>query len=128
MLTQCRTRKDAVLPLSQPITGVDGSQVSEILVPKDTTVIVGIYSSNRNKAIWGEDALEWKPERWLNGLPDTVSDAKIPGVYSNLYVYLYLDMSRVSFRLKRLFYRMTFLGGGRACMSVLSQSCSIICG
>ncbi|KAL1947082.1 hypothetical protein VTO73DRAFT_14043 [Trametes versicolor] len=89
------TRRDAVLPLSQPITGVDGSQVSEILVPKDTTVIVGIYSSNRNKAIWGEDAFEWKPERWLNGLPDTVADAKIPGVYSNL---------------------MTFLGGGRACI------------
>nr|BED42975.1 cytochrome P450 monooxygenase [Trametes versicolor] len=89
------TRKDAVLPLSQPITGVDGSQVSEILVPKDTTVIVGIYSSNRNKAIWGEDAFEWKPERWLDGLPDTVADAKIPGVYSNL---------------------MTFLGGGRACI------------
>lgn len=86
MLKQCRTRKDAVLPLSQPITGVDGSQVSEILVPKDTTVIVGIYSSNRNKAIWGEDAFEWKPERWLNGLPETVADAKIPGVYSNLYV------------------------------------------
>lgn len=86
VLTSCRTRKDAVLPLSEPITGVDGSKISEILVPKDTTVIVGIYSSNRNKTIWGEDALEWKPERWLKGLPESVSEAKIPGVYSNLYV------------------------------------------
>ncbi|KAI0628892.1 cytochrome P450 [Trametes polyzona] len=89
------TRKDAVLPLSQPIIGVDGSKINEIFVPEDTTVIIGIYSSNRNKAIWGEDALEWKPKRWLNGLPDTVSEAKIPGIYSNL---------------------MTFLGGGRACI------------
>ncbi|KAH9857416.1 cytochrome P450 [Lenzites betulinus] len=89
------TRKDMVLPLSEPIIGVDGSKISEILVPKDTTVIVGVLSSNRNKAIWGEDALDWKPERWLNALPESVTEAKIPGIYSNL---------------------MTFLGGGRACI------------
>ncbi|KAH9857411.1 cytochrome P450 [Lenzites betulinus] len=89
------TRKDAVVPLSEPIIGVDGSKISEILVPKGTSIIVGIYSSNRNKAIWGEDAHEWKPERWLQPLPDTVLEAKIPGIYANL---------------------MTFLGGGRACI------------
>ncbi|KAI0628905.1 cytochrome P450 [Trametes polyzona] len=89
------TRTDAILPLSKPVTQVDGSMISEVFVPKDTTVIVGIYSSNRNKSIWGEDALEWKPERWLEGLPESVTNAKIPGVYSNL---------------------MTFIGGGRACI------------
>ena len=57
-----------------------------IFVPKDTTVMIGVHSSNRNKAIWGEDALEWKPERWLEPLPSTVTEAKIPGVYSHLYV------------------------------------------
>ena len=67
----------------------------EVHVPKNTTVWIGILASNRNKALWGEDALEWKPERWLKPLPETVTDAKIPGVYANL---------------------MTFLGGGRACM------------
>ncbi|EIW61094.1 cytochrome P450 [Trametes versicolor FP-101664 SS1] len=89
------TRSDAVLPLSEPITGIDGSKINEIHVPKDTTVVVGVLSSNRNKAIWGEDALEWKPERWLDQLPESVTEAKIPGIYSNL---------------------MTFLGGGRACI------------
>lgn len=81
-----RTRSDAVLPLSEPITGIDGSKINEIHVPKDTTVVVGVLSSNRNKAIWGEDALEWKPERWLDQLPESVTEAKIPGIYSNLYV------------------------------------------
>ena len=81
-----RSRADAVLPLSEPIRGLDGKMMHEILVPKDTTVFVGILSSNRNKAIWGEDALEWKPERWLSPLPDSVNEAKIPGVYSNLCV------------------------------------------
>ncbi|KAI0754308.1 cytochrome P450 [Daedaleopsis nitida] len=89
------SRKAIVLPLSRPIKGVDGSMINEIVVPKDTTVAIGILSANRNKAMWGEDAMDWKPERWLGPLPDTVMDAKIPGVYSNL---------------------MTFLGGGRACI------------
>lgn len=85
MLTHSRTRSDAILPLSEPITGVDGSTIREVHVPKDTTVIVGVLSSNCNKAIWGEDAQEWKPERWLNQLPESVTNAKIPGIYSNLY-------------------------------------------
>ncbi|RPD54899.1 cytochrome P450 [Lentinus tigrinus ALCF2SS1-7] len=89
------TREDAVLPLSQPVRGLDGKMMHEILVPKDTVVVVGLLSSNQNKQIWGEDALEWKPERWLSPLPESVTEAKIPGVYSNL---------------------MTFLGGGRACI------------
>ena len=44
-------------------------------------------SCNRDPAIWGADARVWKPERWLSPLPDTVTDAKIPGVYSHLYVF-----------------------------------------
>ncbi|KAH9941860.1 cytochrome P450 [Epithele typhae] len=89
------TREDAVLPLSQPLRMRDGTEAREIAVPKDTSVCIAIRSANRNKAIWGEDALEWKPERWLAPLPETVQDARVPGVYSNL---------------------MTFLGGGRACI------------
>ncbi|KAM5543449.1 hypothetical protein V8D89_002700 [Ganoderma adspersum] len=89
------TREDVVLPLSEPVRGLDGTMMSEIPIPKDTTVFVGVYTSNTRKALWGEDAYEWKPERWLSRLPDALLDAKIPGVYSNL---------------------MTFWGGGRACI------------
>ncbi|KAI0370603.1 cytochrome P450 [Pilatotrama ljubarskyi] len=88
-------RQDVILPLSEPVRGRDGRLMHEILVPKDTSVFVGIAASNTNKALWGEDAYEWKPERWLKPLPDAVLDAKIPGVYANL---------------------MTFWGGGRACI------------
>ena len=72
------------MPLSEPIVGRDGTMISEIPVPKDTTVIVGIRACNRNKTIWGDDALEWKPERWLQGLPDSVGKAHVPGIYANL--------------------------------------------
>lgn len=89
------TRKDVVLPLSKPIQGLDGKQISEIPVPNNTNVIVGIMASNRSPEMWGEDVLEWKPERWLSPLPESVAAARLPGVYSNM---------------------MTFLGGGRACI------------
>ncbi|EEB97172.1 hypothetical protein MPER_03560 [Moniliophthora perniciosa FA553] len=40
---------------------------------------------NRSPALWGEDANEWNPGRWLKPLPKTVTDANLPGVYPNLY-------------------------------------------
>ncbi|KAJ3527750.1 hypothetical protein NMY22_g9670 [Coprinellus aureogranulatus] len=89
------TIADAVLPFSKPVIGVDGKEMTEVLVPKGTMVFPGILASNRNPDIWGPTANEWMPERWLEGLPDSVASAKVPGIYSHL---------------------MTFLGGGRACI------------
>ncbi|KAF9811020.1 hypothetical protein IEO21_06724 [Rhodonia placenta] len=88
-------RKDSVLPLSEPIVGLDGSIIKDVPVPKGTEIVIGTLGSNVNKSLWGEDSLEWKPERWLSPLPRAVNDAPIPGVYSNL---------------------MTFLGGKRSCI------------
>ncbi len=72
------------MPFSEPIEGIDGTMMNEIIVPKDTLIFVAIRACNRNKAVWGEDALEWKPERWLSPMPAAVKEAKIPGVYANL--------------------------------------------
>ena len=73
-----------VLPLSDPIRGLDGTLMSEIPVPKGTVIHVGVLGSNTNPRIWGDDAWEWKPERWLAPLPDAVVEAHIPGGYSHL--------------------------------------------
>ncbi|KAK7466380.1 hypothetical protein VKT23_005103 [Stygiomarasmius scandens] len=89
------TTRDTVIPLSKPITGLDGSKVTELALSKDTTVILSFINSNRNPELWGPDALEWKPERWLSPLPQAVIDAHLPGVYSHL---------------------MTFSGGIRSCI------------
>ncbi|KAI9059397.1 cytochrome P450 [Trametes sanguinea] len=88
-------REHTVLPLSKPIQGKDGSMIESIPVPKGTLVFVAVQASNINEDLWGPDAREWRPERWLEPLPETVTEAKIPGVYSNL---------------------MTFWGGGRSCI------------
>ena len=77
-------REDIVMPLSQPIRGLDGTLISEIAVPKGTIVLIGMLASNRNPQLWGPDAEEWKPERWLHPLPEAVKEAHIPGVYSHL--------------------------------------------
>lgn len=79
-----RARDNAVLPLSTPVTGVDGRVMHEIVVPKNTTVIVSIINCNRDPELWGPDSYEWKPERWLSPLPNTILDAPIPGIYSHL--------------------------------------------
>ncbi|KAL5492757.1 hypothetical protein ACEPAI_4204 [Sanghuangporus weigelae] len=90
------TRKDVIMPLTWPILSANGkTEITEIPVKNNTNIYILIYGVNRSKKIWGEDAEEWKPERWLNPLPESVSKAHLPGVYSSM---------------------MTFLGGGRTCI------------
>ena len=74
------------MPLSYPIRGLDGTYMTEIAVPKDTAIIVGIRSSNLSAKLWGDDVKEWKPDRWLAPLPQAVEDAHLPAIYSNQYV------------------------------------------
>ncbi|PPR07488.1 hypothetical protein CVT26_013457, partial [Gymnopilus dilepis] len=88
-------RRDDVLPLHKPIKGINGQEINSIPVPKGTHVHISIMECNKNPEIWGPDAAEWKPERWLSPLPETLLDARVPGIYSHL---------------------MTFLGGGRSCI------------
>ncbi|KAG1782230.1 cytochrome P450 [Suillus placidus] len=86
---------DTVLPLMSPISDVNAKELTQIVVPKGTNLVVSILAANTNRAIWGEDATLWRPERWLQPLPQTVTESRIPGVYSHL---------------------MTFLGGPRGCI------------
>jgi len=88
-------RQDIIIPLSRPITGQNGTEIHEIHIPNGTGIMVGVLGANRNPEIWGDDAYKWKPERWLSPLPDSVKQARMPGIYSNT---------------------MSFLGGGRACV------------
>jgi Cytochrome P450 len=78
-------RSDIVLPFSSPIIDKDGNVLTEIVIPNNTNVIISILGINRDPSIWGEDAAEWKPERWLSPLPSSVLDAHIPGVYANMW-------------------------------------------
>lgn len=76
--------QDAVVPLHKPITTTDGKQLNELVMPKGSKIWISNLQCNRDRDIWGPDATEWKPERWLKPLPESVTEAKIPGVYSLL--------------------------------------------
>lgn len=82
-----RVIEDVVLPVSTPVKGLNGEYISEIPVPKGSLVIISLLLANRNPDIWGPDADEWKPERWLSALPTSVTEARLPGIYSHLYVF-----------------------------------------
>jgi cytochrome P450 len=90
-----RATQDTIVPFSKPVTGVDGTEISEVFVPKNSMLVLSILNANRSPELWGPDVLEWKPERWLSPLPESITNSKIPGVYSHL---------------------MTFSGGNRSCM------------
>ncbi|KAJ3887644.1 cytochrome P450 [Lentinula edodes] len=104
-------RQDAVVHLHKPIHDSNGIEMHEVAVPRGTTIFVSIFNANRNPDLWGKDAGEWRPERWLAPLPESLINARIPGVYSHL---------------------MTFIGGGRSCIgfkfSQLEMSSSILVG
>ncbi|KAJ3921771.1 cytochrome P450, partial [Lentinula edodes] len=90
-----KSTEDAIVPLSRPVRDADGNEVTEIFLPKATTVMISIMNANRDPKLWGPDVLEWKPERWLSPLPEAIMNSKMPGVYSHL---------------------MTFNGGSRSCI------------
>ncbi|KAF9002952.1 cytochrome P450 [Cyathus striatus] len=79
---------DTVLPLAFPITGRDGKQIDELFIPKGTVATLSLVGVNKHTGVWGPDADEWKPERWLQGLPSTIKSSKMPGIYSHMMTFL----------------------------------------
>ncbi|PPQ75866.1 hypothetical protein CVT26_000282, partial [Gymnopilus dilepis] len=88
------TKQSSVLTVSKPIRTEDGNTISDMFIPKNTKIVVGILAYNRNREIWGPDADVWNPERWFD-LPEAVKSNNHAGVYSNT---------------------MTFYGGGKGCI------------
>ncbi|KAG6820051.1 hypothetical protein H0H93_006066 [Arthromyces matolae] len=84
--------KDDVVPLGQPITDLKGVVRDSIHISKGQMLFIPILAINRDPSIWGEDAAEFRPERWEH-VPDAA--ASVPGIWGNM---------------------LTFLGGPRACI------------
>lgn len=86
---------DEIIPLSEPFTTQQGDIVDRIQVAAGTTVGVSIRVINKSKAIWGKDAHEFMPGRWI------ASEASIPDTVKEIHGYLHL---------------LTFVDGPRACL------------
>ncbi|KAK1221162.1 hypothetical protein PQX77_016039 [Marasmius sp. AFHP31] len=72
---------DDVIPLEIPVVDASGSVLREIPVTKGQRVLASVYNYNRVKEVWGEDATEWRPERFLVAKPKTL------GIFGNLLTF-----------------------------------------
>jgi hypothetical protein len=107
-----RASKATTLPLAFPTRSRSGGYTSAVAIPEGAYTIISILAANRHRGMWGADANEWRPERWLSPLladPSQVQEAnctldgedaastsrsgpalgvkdsvRFPGVYSNM--------------------------------------------
>lgn len=77
------TQNDRI-PLSQPIIAANGKKLGVLSIAAGTTITIPVHCINRSEAIWGEDAKQFIPERWLvkDGIPSKAQE--FPGYYHSL--------------------------------------------
>ncbi|EIW57464.1 cytochrome P450 [Trametes versicolor FP-101664 SS1] len=93
--------EDTKIPVTEPIRGLDDTLITEIAVPKGTFIFLNSLACNGNKALWGEDADEWKPERWLAPLPRELEEARIRG-FTRICTYLAANLFWSGFKFSQL--------------------------
>jgi cytochrome P450 len=77
--------KDTVVPLSEPFIDRHGVKRHELRLRKDDLILIPILAIHRMKSLWGEDADEFKPERW-EAIPEAAK--AVPGVFGNLLTFI----------------------------------------
>ena len=85
---------DDIIPLSVPLQTADNNTVDRISIAAGQFVSVPIRTINRSVSIWGPDAKEFKPQRWLD-------EDGIPASAKEITTYRHL---------------LTFVDGSRACL------------
>ncbi|KAJ6543029.1 cytochrome P450 [Mycena capillaripes] len=95
VFTQRMAMEDDVLPLSKPYVDKEGKSHDSLPIPKGQMIHIPILAVNTDKEIWGEDAGEFKPERWEN-IPEATS--AIPGVWANLLTFFAGPHNCIGFR------------------------------
>ncbi|KAJ6481549.1 cytochrome P450 [Mycena vitilis] len=84
--------QDTVLPLADGIRTSTGELTRELELIRGQVVMIAVASYQRRTSIWGEDAHEFRPSRWIDG---TITQGHSLGPYANL---------------------LSFLGGPRVCL------------
>ncbi|KAJ7447787.1 cytochrome P450 [Mycena galericulata] len=87
--------EDDILPLSKPYIDKEGKAYDSLPIPKGQMMHIPILAVNTDKETWGEDALEFKPERWDN-IPEAAN--AVPGVWANLFTFFAGPHNCIGFR------------------------------
>ncbi|KAF7374087.1 Cytochrome P450 [Mycena sanguinolenta] len=75
--------QDTVIPLTGVTETTTGKLINQTLVRKGQIVYMAIASYHRLETLWGKDAHEFRPSRWLDG---TAYQGHALGPYANLFV------------------------------------------
>lgn len=100
--------EDDIIPLQNPITTLSGEKITSVRIRKGQIVHLPIENLNMAQSIWGLDAREFKPERWIvrdptsgaitgTAVPSSVGDG--PGVWSNVMTFIDGPRRCVGYRL-----------------------------
>ncbi|KAF9452348.1 cytochrome-450 hydroxylase [Macrolepiota fuliginosa MF-IS2] len=78
--------QDDEIPTMYPVHRRDGTvdEGKSVTVPKGSFVHVAVEGFNLDKEMWGEDAWEFKPDRW-DALPEKAQE--LPGLFSNTLTF-----------------------------------------
>ncbi|KAG0695669.1 cytochrome P450 [Suillus ampliporus] len=82
---------DDVISLSEPVRTASGEMTDRISVAKGTLISISIGAINRSFAIWGPDAKQFKPERWL---AEEGISGKAKEVQGNRHLLTFVDGPR----------------------------------
>jgi len=66
-MTVTQANEDDIIPLSQPIQTASGEMTDHVSVSKGTLIHIPITAINKSQLLWGEDALDFNPQQWLDG-------------------------------------------------------------
>lgn len=86
--------EDDIIPLSVPLQTADNKTVDRISIAAGQKISIPIRTMNRSTSVWGADAKEFKPQRWLE-------EGGIQGKAKEIQAYRHL---------------LTFVDGPRACL------------
>ncbi|KAF7318169.1 Cytochrome P450 [Mycena chlorophos] len=65
---------DDVIPLGTPIVDASGQTITSLTIAKGTALVAPIRAINRSEALWGPQAKEFIPERWLSDIDVPAKD------------------------------------------------------
>ncbi|WWC91006.1 uncharacterized protein L201_005945 [Kwoniella dendrophila CBS 6074] len=84
--------EDSIIPLGKPVKGKNGKMIDSLKIKKGTEIMIPILSVNTSTEIWGSDADQYNPNRFLGSNNKSEKDGgkipNIPGVWGNLLTFL----------------------------------------
>ncbi|KAG2066948.1 cytochrome P450 [Suillus decipiens] len=82
---------DDIIPLSEPVRMESEEMTDSISIAKGSLITISVAGINRSSAIWGADAKEFKPSRWLT--KDGIT-AKAKEVQGHRHLLTFVDGPR----------------------------------